>query len=83
MTVYKAIRAEANAAADLAIALSRGEDAVGVTGAVNNGTNDVPSVLLTPVTVTIDNIEETVIADGFRSIEEICVADTADAAICG
>ena len=83
MTVYKAIRAEANAAADLAIALSRGEDAVGVTGAVNNGTTDVPSVLLTPVTVTIDNIEETVVADGFRSIEEICVADTADAAICG
>jgi D-xylose transport system substrate-binding protein len=32
-------------------------------------------VLLVPVSVTIDNIEETVIADGFRTWEEICVGD--------
>lgn len=83
MTVYKAIKAEAEAAAALAIALSRGEDAPGVTGSVNNGTNDIPSVLLVPVAVTVDDIEATVIADGFRTLEEICVDDAASSALCG
>ncbi len=78
MTVYKAIKAEAEAAAQLAIALVNGEDTSAlVTGAVNNGTTDVPSVLLVPVSVTKDNIAETVIADGFRTWEEICVGDFA------
>lgn len=83
MTVYKAIRAEARAAAGLAIAiLNNNQPAIDLlaSGSVNNGTNDVPSVLLIPVAVTIDNIAETVIADGFRSIEEICTGDTA--AVC-
>lgn len=78
MTVYKAIKAEAEAAAALAIALVKGEDTSElVTGAVNNGTNDIPSVLLVPVSVTADNVAETVIADGFRTWEEICVGDFA------
>ncbi|MCE7949440.1 MAG: sugar ABC transporter substrate-binding protein [Chloroflexi bacterium CFX4] len=76
MTVYKAIKAEAEAAAALAIALLKGEDTDDlVTGVVNNGTRDVPSVLLVPVSVTKDNIAETVIADGFRTWEEICVGE--------
>ena len=76
MTVYKAIKAEAEAAAALAVALLKGEDtSMMATGAVNNGTNDVASVLLVPVSVTIDNIKETVIADGFRTWEEICVGE--------
>ena len=76
MTVYKAIKAEAEAAAALAVAILNGEDTSAMaTGAVNNGTNDVPSVLLVPVSVTADNIAETVIADGFRTWEEICVGD--------
>jgi D-xylose transport system substrate-binding protein len=74
MTVYKAIRAQAEAAAELAIALLRGEDTSElVTGVTNNGENDIPSVLLVPVSVTIDNIAETVIADEFRTWEDICV----------
>jgi D-xylose transport system substrate-binding protein len=78
MTVYKAIKAQAEAAAALAVALLNGEDTSAlVTGAVNNGTNDIPSVLLVPVSVTAENIAETVIADGFRSWEEICVGDFA------
>jgi D-xylose transport system substrate-binding protein len=76
MTVYKAIKAEADAAAALAIALLKGEPTDDlVTGVVNNGTRDVPSVLLVPVSVTKDNIAETVIADGFRTWEEICVGE--------
>ncbi|MCK6580901.1 MAG: substrate-binding domain-containing protein [Anaerolineae bacterium] len=78
MTVYKAIKAEAEAAAALAVALLKGEDTASlVTGAVNNGTSDIPSVLLVPVSVTKDNIAETVIADGFRTWEEICVGEFA------
>jgi len=78
MTVYKAIKAEAEAAAELAVALLNGDDTGDlVTGSVDNGTNDIPSVLLVPVSVTADNIEETVIADGFRTWEEICVGDYA------
>ena len=76
MTVYKAIKAEAEAAAGLAVALLNGDDTSAmVTGSVNNGTNDVPSVLLVPVSVTADNIAETVIADGFRTWDEVCVGD--------
>ena len=58
MTVYKAIKKEADAAAELAIALAKGEEPTGETTPVNNETKDVPSVLLDPVPVTKDNIAE-------------------------
>ncbi|MEO1288228.1 MAG: substrate-binding domain-containing protein [Chloroflexota bacterium] len=78
MTVYKAIRAEADAAAGLAIAIINGNQAAintMVNGTTDNGTSAVPSILLTPVSVTADNVAETVIADGFRTWEEICVGE--------
>ncbi len=77
MSVYKPIKAEAEAAAAAAIALLKGEDLTALTGGltINNGTNDIPFIALTPVGVTKDNIAETVIADGFRTWEEICVGD--------
>jgi D-xylose transport system substrate-binding protein len=77
MSVYKPIKAEAEAAAEAAIALLKGEDLSGLTGGLtlNNGTNDIPFLALTPIGVTKDNIAETVIADGFRTWEEICVGD--------
>ncbi len=76
MTVYKPIQAEAQAAADMAVALLNGDDASSVTDdTLNNGTNDIPFVALEPVAVTADNIADTVIADGFRTWEEICVGE--------
>ena len=76
MTVYKPIKLEADAAAEAAIALLKGEDVSALTpDTLNNGTNDVPFIKLVPLAVTIDNIAETVIADGFRTWEEICVGD--------
>jgi D-xylose transport system substrate-binding protein len=75
-TVYKAIKAEAEAAAALAIALLRGEEATTATGSVNNGTVDVPSVLLVPVGITKANVKD-VIADGFQTREAVC-ADIED-----
>ncbi|MEM7800701.1 MAG: substrate-binding domain-containing protein, partial [Chloroflexota bacterium] len=79
MTVYKPIRAEAFAAANAAIALLRGEDLTELTGGltINNGTNDLPFLALDPVAVTKDNVDATVITDGFRTYEEICVGDFA------
>ncbi len=82
MTVYKAVKAEAFAAAELAVTLWKGEAPSNATGVVNNGTNDIPSVLLVPVTTNATNINETVIADGFRNVEEICVGEIADTEFC-
>lgn len=74
-TIYKAIPLEAEAAAELAFAVLRGEPIpIGlVNGTAFNGQIDVPAVLLDPTLVTVDNIAETVIADNFWSVEEICV----------
>jgi len=69
-TVYKAIKAEANGAASLAVDLLNGK-AAKTNGKTNNGTTDVPSVLLTPVTITKANVE-TVVNDGFTTAAKIC-----------
>jgi D-xylose transport system substrate-binding protein len=81
MTVYKAIKPEAEAAAQLAVALVRGEDPPGglVNGEVDNGMEQVPSVLLTPVAVTKDNIADTVVKDGFWTADQICTGKYAQA----
>ena len=74
MTVYKAIKKEADAASKLAIALSKGQQPPAglVNGKSDDGSRQVPSVLLTPVAVTKDNIKDTVLADGFVKREELC-----------
>jgi D-xylose transport system substrate-binding protein len=74
MTVYKAIKPEAEAAAQLAVALVRGEDPPSglVNDEVDNGMKQVPSVLLTPVAVTKDNIQDTIVKDGFWTADQIC-----------
>ena len=74
MTVYKAIRSQAEKAAEVAVALARGEK---VEGDVDfEGT---PATLFEPVSVTIDNIMQTVVADGFWTVEQICTPDYAAA----
>ena len=78
MSVYKPIKLEADAAAEAAIALLKGEDVSSLTGdTINNGASDLPFIKLTPLAVTADNIADTVIADGFRTWDEICVGDFA------
>jgi D-xylose transport system substrate-binding protein len=79
MTVYKAIKPEAEAAAAMAFALVKGEDYPDASDSVNNGTADVKSQLLTPVAVTKDNIKDTVVADGFYKISDICTKQYAAA----
>ncbi len=79
MTVYKAIKLEAEASATAAVALANGEAVPNATSTVNNGKIDVPSVLLDPVSVTVDNVADTVVADGFYTAAQICTADFAAA----
>ncbi len=81
MTVYKAIKPEAEQAAQLAVAVARGEDPPSgmVEDEVDNGMKQVPSVLLTPVAVTRDNIQETIVKDRFWTPDQICTAQYAAA----
>src|SRR6202171_6061086 len=76
MTVYKAIKAEAEAAAELAYDLAYGITVSSTykIQTVNNNKADIKSVLLTPVAVNKTNIATTVIADGFWSKADICTA---------
>ncbi|GER21884.1 solute-binding protein [Zafaria cholistanensis] len=69
MTVYKAIKPEAERAAVVADQLARGEAPQGDTTV--EGT---PSTLLEPVVVTRENIMDTVVADGFWTVDQICTA---------
>ena len=81
MTIYKAIKPQAEIAAEVAIALARGEDPPEdqVNDQVDNGSLEVPSMILDPVAVTIDNVNDTVVADGFWTVDELCTADYAAA----
>ncbi|WP_432844126.1 hypothetical protein [Dactylosporangium sp. CA-092794] len=78
MTVYKALRAEAEAAATLTDQLLRGQHPSG-TSTVANGTGQVPSILLDPVAVTKDTIAATVVKDGFVTPGALCAGAYADA----
>ncbi len=69
-TVYKGIKQEANAAVGLAVALIKGTKAP-TNGVTNNGTTNVPSVLLVPVGITKRNVK-VVIADGFQKKADVC-----------
>jgi D-xylose transport system substrate-binding protein len=46
------------------------------------GEGIVPYLALTPIGVTVDNIADTVIKDGFRTVDEICTGDAASTDWC-
>ena len=75
MTVYKALKPEARKAAEVAIDLVNGRTPVAVTRVQTTSGAHIPSYLLQPIAVTADNIESTVIEDGFYSVDEICTAE--------
>jgi D-xylose transport system substrate-binding protein len=77
MTVYKAIKKEADAAAELAIALAKGEEPTAETTPIDNGAEEVPSVLLEPVSVTKDNISDYLGEPDFPTQEDICAGKLA------
>ncbi|HEY6889603.1 MAG TPA: substrate-binding domain-containing protein [Solirubrobacter sp.] len=79
MTVYKAIKKEADAASKLAIALAKGDTAAAdalATGQVEDTETkqQVKSVLLTPQAIFPENVKD-VVADGFTTADKICTSD--------
>lgn len=80
VTVYKAIKKEADAASALAIALAKGDKAAAdalATGTTMDTTSkaSVKSVLLVPVPIYKETVKD-VIADGFTTKDKVCT--TAD-----
>ncbi len=79
MTVYKAVQKEADAAAQLAISLSKGTQPPAglVNGKSDDGSRQVPSVLLEPQAITKENVDVP-IKDGFLKKEDVCTGQYAD-----
>ena len=86
MTVYKAIQPQAELAAQMVVALATGEDLQAgdhtVTEMEDSAGEDVDAVLLDPIAVTVDNIGDTILSDGYHTIEDICTEDYADTEFC-
>jgi D-xylose transport system substrate-binding protein len=77
MTVYKAIKQEADAASQLAISLAKGETKnTGQTVKDPTGGREVPAVLLDPKPIYFDSVKD-VVADGFVTKAELCSAEFA------
>ncbi|WP_157246057.1 sugar ABC transporter substrate-binding protein [Nonomuraea typhae] len=77
MTVYKAVKKEADAAAKLAVALAKGEKPTAGGSVKDSQTGkDVPAELLDPQAITFDTVKD-VVADGYVSKEELCTGEYA------
>ncbi|MFD4971047.1 sugar ABC transporter substrate-binding protein [Streptomyces sp. NPDC058424] len=76
MSVYKPYAPEADAAAEMAVALAQGKslDSIAKDKVDSPTTQGVPSVLVAVTSLTKDNIQDTVVKDGVYTIPEICTA---------
>ena len=70
MTVFKSINLIAEKAAEMAMKVASGEN-IDTDTTVNNESKDVPATLLTPISVTEENIVETIIKENHLTKEEI------------
>jgi D-xylose transport system substrate-binding protein len=73
MTVYKAVKPEAGAAAEIAVALAKGDDVPSdlINQQVDNGQQQVPSVILTPVAILKADVKK-VVDGGDVSAADLC-----------
>jgi len=74
MTIYKPITIEAEKAAEVAVDLANDADITGTTDF-----QGVASFIFEPIVVTKDNVKDTVVKDGFYTVEEICTDNYAAA----
>ncbi|MFD5078582.1 substrate-binding domain-containing protein [Streptomyces sp. NPDC058371] len=76
MSVYKSYPEEAAVAAKMAVALAQGSklDDIAKDKVDSPTTKAVPSVIVPVVSLTQDNIKDTVIKDGIYTIDDICTA---------
>ncbi|MET0791055.1 MAG: substrate-binding domain-containing protein [Polyangiaceae bacterium] len=70
MTIYKPVLELAKRAAETAVALATGKTVV-AKAELDNGKLKVPTILLDVVTVTKENVDATIVKDGFHSREAI------------
>ena len=70
MTVYKPVSQLATRAAEAAVGLAKGEKPA-TDKAVNNGRVDVPFIHLEPIPVDKDNVDATVIKDGYQQRDAV------------
>lgn len=82
MSIYKPYKPEATAAAEIAVALALGKQAgasATPTTATSGSGQTVPANLITPIVLTKDNIQSTVVADGLYTAAQICTPTYASA----
>ena len=74
MTVYQPLIQIAETAAELAVPIAQGKQPPGDVAPeeVDNGAKQVPSALLDTIAIQKDNIETTVVKDGFLEVADIC-----------
>ncbi|WP_189216024.1 MULTISPECIES: sugar ABC transporter substrate-binding protein [Streptomyces] len=74
MSVYKSYPQEAAMAAEMAVALGKGEDlgSIAKDKVSSESAKDVPAVLVPVVSLTKENVNDTVIKDGIYTVAEIC-----------
>ncbi|MFL5896559.1 MAG: sugar ABC transporter substrate-binding protein [Thermoleophilaceae bacterium] len=73
-TIYLTVKKQAAVSAQIAVAIATGKPLpAGLLNAkVDNGFKKVPSVLLSPVAITKQNVKDTVIKDGVYKLSDIC-----------
>jgi D-xylose transport system substrate-binding protein len=76
MTVYKPIKPLADNAAEIAVKIAKGEDVPAslTPDKENNGNKEVPTSTHDIVAVTKDNVNDTVIKDGYWTANQVCTA---------
>jgi len=70
VTVYKPINFLAGKVAELAVSFAK-KESVQTDDKVNNGKIDVPSVLLDPLAVTKENMNDVIIKGGWQKVEDV------------
>jgi D-xylose transport system substrate-binding protein len=70
MTIYKPLARYARSAAELAVKLAQGKPIV-ARSALDNGKIQVPAIFVDVVSVTKDNMLDSVVKDGFHSFDQV------------
>jgi len=81
MTVYQPLKEIAGKSAEIAVPLSQGKPVPSgiATSKTDNGAGQVPSVLVPTLAIDKDNVNDTVIKDGFLKPTDVCTAAYASA----
>ncbi|MFI1102210.1 sugar ABC transporter substrate-binding protein [Streptomyces melanogenes] len=76
MSVYKSYAEESPIAAQMAVALAKGQSLISIANSKTNSPtkSDIPTALVPVVAVIKENIRSTVVSDGLYTIDEICTA---------